>query len=176
MRTCLGIIGVLLALTIVAALSTSWIVVYIDDREEGIKVLIPAPVFLADVAFHVGDVYADELDLPPEAEEFLPLLLPLVEELVQAPDFELLHVEESDLDVSIRKTGNLFDISVVDGDQVVRVKVPVSALERAVRAVSNGQLEIGELAGMLRGISRIQVVSVSMPDQRCEGLDLVEVA
>ncbi len=165
MRSCLGIIGVLLALAIVVALSTSWVVVYVDDREEGIKVLIPAPVFLADIALHIGDVYADEVDLPPEAEEFLPLLLPLVEELVQAPDFELLHVEESDLDVSIRKTGNLFDISVVDGDQVVRVKVPVSALDRAARAVGDGRLEIGELAGMLHGISRTQVVNVSMPDQ-----------
>lgn len=165
MRTCFGIIGVLLALTIVAALSTSWVVVYVDDREEGIKLLIPAPVFLADIALHIGDVYADEVDLPPEAKEFLPLLLPLVEELVQAPDFELLHVEESDLDVSIRKTGDLFDISVVDGDQVVRVKVPVSALERAARAVGDGQLQIGELAGMLHGISRTQVVDVSMPDQ-----------
>jgi hypothetical protein len=165
-RSCLGIIGVLLALAIVAALSTSWVVVYVDDREEGIKVLIPAPmIFLADIALHGGDVYADEVDLPPEAKEFLLLLLPLVEKLVQAPDFELLHVEESDLDVSIRKTGNLFDISVVDGDQVVRVKVPVSALERVARAVGDGQLQIGELARMLHGISRTQVVNVSMPDQ-----------
>jgi hypothetical protein len=164
-RTCLGIIGVCLAIVLVAALSTSWVVVYVDDREEGIRLVIPAPVFLANIALRIGDYYVDDADIPPEAIEAMRLLPPLVDELLRAPDFELLRIEEPGLDVSIRKVGDLFDVSVVDGNQIVHVKVPVTALEAAARIAGDGRLRIGELPGILDGISRTQLVNVSTPDQ-----------
>jgi hypothetical protein len=164
-RTCLGIIGGCLAIILVAALSTSWVVVYVDDRKEGFRLVIPAPVFLANIALRIGDYYFDDADIPPEAIEAMRLLPPLVDELVRAPDFELLRVEEPGLDVSIRKVGDLFDVSVVDGDQIVHVKVPVTALEAAARIAGDGRLRIGELPGILDGISRTQLVNVSTPDQ-----------
>lgn len=165
MRSCLTIVGVFLAIVVVAALSTSWVVVYVDDRSEDFKIVVPAPVFLADIALQVGEAYVDDPELPAEAREALLMVPPLVEELAKAPDFELLRVEQPNLNVSVRKIGQMLDISVEEAEQTVHVKVPVHALERAAEAVSDGNLRIGELSGLLRGVSRTELVNVSMPDQ-----------
>lgn len=165
MRSCLTIVGVFLAIVVVAALSTSWVVVYVDDRSEGFKIAVPAPVFLADIALQVGEAYADLPELPAEAREALLMAPPLVAELAKAPDFELVRVEEPHLNVSVRKIGQMLDITVVDEEQDVHVQVPIHSLERAAGAFGDGHLRIGELSGLLRGVSRTELVSVSMPDQ-----------
>lgn len=165
MRILLGIVGVFLGLAIVTVLSTSWLVVYVHEKNEGWRLMVPAPVFLADIALRIGGVQAERIDLPPEALEVLPMLRPLVDELAKAPDFEMVHVEEHGLNVSIRKAGQGFDVSVIEDDQTVHVTIPMTALDAAARAAGDGQLRIGELAGMLRGVSHTKLVDVRQPDQ-----------
>lgn len=165
MRILLGIIGISLGLMIVTVLSTSWLVVYVHEKNEGWRLMVPAPVFLADMALRIGGVQAEKVDLPPEAREFLPMLRPIVDELAKAPDFEMVRVEEPGLRLSIRKVGQSFDISVVEDEQTVHVTVPMSALEAAARAAGDGQLRIGELAGAFDGVSRTRLVDVRQPDQ-----------
>ncbi len=165
MRILLGIIGVFLGLVIVTVLSTSWLVVYVHEKNEGWRLMVPAPVFLADIALWFGGAQAERVDLPPEALEFLPMLRPVVDELAKAPDFEMVHVEEPGLNVSIRKVGPSFAVSVVENDQTVHVTVPMAALEAAVRAAGDGQLKIGDLAGALHGVSHTKLVDVRQPDQ-----------
>jgi hypothetical protein len=164
-RVFLGIAGVFLGLVIVTVLSTSWLVVYVHEKNEGWRLMVPAPVFLADIALRIGGAQAERVDLPPEALEFLPMLRPIVDELAKAPDFEMVHVEEPGLNVSIRKVGQSFEVSVVDDEQTVHVTVPMTALKAAARAAGNGQLRIGELAGAFRGVSHTKLVDVRQPDQ-----------
>ena len=165
MRIFLGIVGVFLGLVIVTVLRTSWLVVYVHEKNEGWRLMVPAPVFLADMALRIGGAQAERVDLPPEALDFLPMLQPIVEELVKAPDFEMVHVEESGLNLSIRKVGQSFEVSVVEDEQTVHVTVPMAALESAARAAGDGQLRIGELAGALERISRTKLIDVRQPDQ-----------
>ena len=165
MRILLGIVGVFLGLVIVIVLSTSWLVVYVHEKNEGWRLMVPAPVFLADMAVRIGGAQAKRVDLPPEVLEFLPMLQPIVAELAKAPDFEMVHVEEPGLNLSIRKVGQSFEVSVVEDEQTVYVRVPVAALQAAARAASDGQLRIGELAGALDGISRTKLIDVRQPDQ-----------
>ena len=165
MRVFLGIVGGLVGLMIVTVLSTSWLVVYVHQKEEGWRLMVPAPVFLANIALRIGGAHAQQVDLPPEAREFLPMLRPIVDELAKAPDFEMVHVEEPGLNVSIRKVGQSFDVSVVDRDQTVHVTVPMAALHAAARAADDGHLRIGELAGALHGVARTKLVDVRQPDQ-----------
>lgn len=165
MRILLGIVGVFLGLLIVTLLSTTWLVVYVHEKNEGWRLLVPAPVFLADMALRIGGAQAKQVDLPPKALEFLPMLRPIVEELAKAPDFEMVHVEEPGLHVSVRKVGQSFEVSVVEDDQTVQVTVPMAALDAAARAAGDGRLRIGELAGALRGVSRTKLVDVRQPGQ-----------
>lgn len=165
MRIFLGIIGVFLGLMIVTALSTSWLVVYVHEKNEGWKLMVPAPVFLADVALRIGGLQAERVELPHEAREVLPMLQPIVDELEKAPDFEMVHVQEPNLNLSIRKVGQGFDISVVEDEQTVHVIVPMRALKAAARAASDGHLRIGELAGSFDGVSRTKLVDVRQSDQ-----------
>mgnify|MGYP007122485562 CR=1 FL=1 len=165
MRVFLGIVGVFLGLVIVTVLSTSWLVVYVHQKEEGWRLMVPAPVFLADIALRIGGAQAQQVDLPPEALEFLPMLRPIVDELAKAPDFEMVHVEEPGLSVSIRKVGQSFDVSVIDEDQTVHVTVPMAALQAAARAAGDGYLRIGELAGAFDCVSHTKLVDVRQPDQ-----------
>ena len=81
MRVFLGIVGGLVGLMIVTVLSTSWLVVYVHQKEEGWRLMVPAPVFLANIALRIGGAHAQQVDLPPEAREFLPMLRPIVDEL-----------------------------------------------------------------------------------------------
>jgi hypothetical protein len=164
-RILLGAAGVFLGLTIVTVLSTSWLVVYVHEKDQGWRLMVPAPVFLADIALTYAGAHAERVDLPPEAREFLPMLRPLVDELAKAPDFEMVRVQEPGLDLSIRKVGQKFEVSVVEDEQTVRVAVPMTALEAAARAAGDGQLRIGELAGALHGVSRTKLVDISQSDQ-----------
>jgi hypothetical protein len=165
-RTLLGITGVLLGLVIVTVLSTSWIVVYVHQKEEGWRLVVPAPVFLADIALRIGGAQAEQIDLPPEARQLLPMIRPIVDELSKAPDFEMVHVEQPDVSVSIRKVGQHFEVSVVDADETVHVVVPLAALQAAAQATEeDGRLRIGELAGALRGVSHTKLVDVRQADQ-----------
>lgn len=165
MRILLGIVGVFLGLVIVTVLSTSWLVVYVHEKNEGWRLMIPAPVFLADMALRIGGFQAERIDLPPEAREILPMLRPLVDELAKAPDFEMVRVEEPGLDLSIRKVGQSFEVSVVEDEQTVQVTVPMAALEAAARAGEDGRLGIGELVGALRGVSHTKLVDISQSGQ-----------
>jgi hypothetical protein len=164
-RIFLGIVGVFVGLVIVTVLSTSWLVVYVHQKEEGWRLMVPAPVFLADIALWIGGAQAQRVDLPPEALEFLPMLRPIVGELAKAPDFEMVHVEELGLNVSIRKIGQSFEVSVVDEGQTVHVTVPMAALQAVARAAGDGHLRIGELAGALHGVARTKLVDVRQHDQ-----------
>jgi hypothetical protein len=164
-RIFLGIIGVVLGLMIVAVLSTSWLVVYVHEKNEGWRLMVPAPVFLADLALRIGGVQAERVELPREAREVLPMLQPIADELEKAPDFEMVHVEEPGLNLSIRKVGQSFEVSVVEDEQTVHVTVPMSSLKAAARAASDGHLRIGELAGTFDGVSRTKLVDVRQPDQ-----------
>jgi hypothetical protein len=93
------------------------------------------------------------------------MLRPLVDELAKAPDFEMVHVKEPGLDLSIRKVGQSFEVSVIEGEQSVRVRVPMGALEATARAASDGRLGLGELAGALREVSHTKLVDIRQSDQ-----------
>lgn len=165
MRILLGITGAFLGLLIVALLSMSWVVVYVHDRDEGLRLVIPAPVFLAEIGLRLGGIHKNAIDLPPEAREALPLLRPLIEELRKAPDFEMVRVQEPGLDISVRKAGDTLDISVDDHGEQVRVKAPLSLVETAARAMEDGHLRIGELSGIFHGVSRMKLVDVHQDNQ-----------
>lgn len=165
MRILVGIVGIFLGLVIVTVLSTSWLVVYVHGKNEGWRLMVPAPVFLADMALRIGGAQAKHVDLPPEAREFLPMLLPIVNELAAAPDFEMVHVQQPGLDLSIRKVGQSFEVSVVEDKQTVYVTVPMAVLDVAARAATDGRLRIGELAGAFAGVSRTKLVDVRQADR-----------
>lgn len=106
-------------------------VVVVDVQEgDGMHIVVPVPLFLAQAAL----TFAPDEARYVECREFAPyqeMAVRILEELENQPDFVMVEVEDGNQKVIVRKVGKQLVIDVEEGaDQQVHVKVPIeSALE-----------------------------------------------
>ncbi len=106
-------------------------VVVVDVREAGPKghhIVVPMPLLAARVAAAFVPADKARLNLDPEAARHLPLAREAVQALADAPDCELVRVEQQDEQVVIRKEGQKLSVHVRSEREEVRVNVPLDML------------------------------------------------
>jgi hypothetical protein len=125
----------------------------VDVREGGpggMRIIVPVPLALARVALSFAPPEARYIQVP-EIAEYLPYAERLVEELRGAGDGLLVSVEDRDQTVRIRKVGDMLEVHVVDGDELIDVTVPLDAVLDMVRAYDGRGFDTRDL---LRAVGR----------------------
>ncbi len=156
------ILGVPIALLATVA---SLGVVVVDVREggpDGTRIVVPVPLVFAQAALAIAPAVApaDKLRIPDnEALEHIGLAREVLEALAQAPDGELVRVEERDELVVIAKEGRSLRIRVSGERENVSVNVP---LHLALQALpdEHGRIRTAALAGALSGVRFTDLVDV----------------
>jgi hypothetical protein len=142
-------------------------VVVVDVREggpDGHRILVPAPLVLAQAGLAVAPaVLEDEMRIPEEALEHMPLARDVLEALIAAPDGELVRVEERDEQVVIRKEGDNLVVRVHGKGEDVSVNVPLTLAVNALPD-SRGHLNSLAMAGSLSSLRFTDLVEVNDGD------------
>ena len=141
-------------------------VMVVDVREsgpDGHHIVVPVPQVLAQTALAVAPTIAHEKDLrihDAEALRHLPLARQVLQALAEAPDGELVRVEEREEQVVITKQGRSLHVQVHGGHgEDVDVNVP---LQLALQALpdAEGNIRTTALAAALGGVRFTDLVKV----------------
>jgi hypothetical protein len=155
------ILGVPIALLATVA---SLGVVVVDVREggpDGSRIVVPVPLVLAQAALAIAPAVApaENLRIPDEALEHIGLAREVLEALAQAPDGELVRVEERNEQVVITKEGRSLRVQVTGERENVSVNVPLSLALQALPD-EHGRIRTAALAGALAGVRFTDLVDV----------------
>jgi len=153
------------AALVASVASTSFMV--IDVREggpEGHRIVLPIPLFLVQAAASFVPTHETHIDVP-ELDEHLPTALRVIDALREAPDGELVRVEEADERVRISKVGDLLEIRVRGDHETVDVNVPLDVIADILHDAQDGEIEAGDVVAALRGMSRTNLVEVHDGDE-----------
>ena len=128
---------------------TGVVVVEVQERgPAGHHFVVPVPLVLAQAASGFVPEGKDRLDLG-EARQYLPMVEEMVKGLGEAPDAELVRVEQPDQRVRVAKVGATLEIKVTQRAQEedVAVTIPLSmarALVREARLTTLADVRHGE--------------------------------
>jgi hypothetical protein len=155
------ILGVPIALLATVA---SLGVVVVDVREggpDGSRIVVPVPLVLAQAALAIAPAVApvEKLRIPDEALEHIGLAREVLEALAQAPDGELVRVEERNEQVVITKQGRSLRVQVTGERENVSVNVPLNLALQALPD-EHGRIRTAALAGALGGLRFTDLVDV----------------
>ncbi len=136
---------------VVAVLILSWVVflgavyawagvatVRVTDVDEGIDLYLPVPMLVVEaVVTSATRGHSDHVRMELDAHfdqlgEYEPLVMALLSELEDCPDFTLVEVEEQGNFVKVRKRAGKLFVEVDDGGSQVRVSVPLRSVRRTV--------------------------------------------
>lgn len=139
-------------------------VVVVDVREggpDGSRIVVPVPLVFAQAALAIAPIAAPEhaLRLPHEAAEHMGLAREVLEALAQAPDGELVRVEERDEQVLISKQGDTLKVRVSGKREDVSVNVPLRLALDALPG-ADGRIRTAALAGALGSVRFTDLVEV----------------
>jgi hypothetical protein len=138
-------------------------VVVVDVQEggpDGHRIMIPVPLVFAQAALAAGPLVAEEeLRLPDEALEHVGIAREILEALAAAPDGVLVHVQEPDEEVIVRKEGDKLIVRVHGRKEEVSVNVPLH-LARSALPDSDGRISTMAMAGSLGGVRFTDLVEV----------------
>jgi hypothetical protein len=121
--------------------SLDWMVV--DVREggpSGQRIVVPFPLVVARAALAFAPPPAQSVATPPELREAAPMAAAVLDALREAPDAELVRVEQRGETVSIRKEGDSVRVFVENGKETVRVTLPLGAARAALDGASSGHV------------------------------------
>ena len=143
--------------------ATGVVVVDVKEARGGHHFVVPVPLALAQVAAAFVPAEKMRLRLPHEAEQYMPVARQVLTALAEAEDGELVRVEEPGQKVSIRKEGDIVRVSVDDGDEHVRVQVPIS-LALSVLPSAGSQVSASQAVLALQHARLTEVVNVQGKD------------
>jgi hypothetical protein len=144
-------------------------VAVVDVREggpNGTRIVVPVPLVLAQAAVAVAPAVAPEhaLRVPDEdVLEHMGLAREVIEALAEAPDGELVRVEERDELVVITKEGRSLHVRVHDGKDDVDVRVPLHVALAALPG-RDGHIRTAALAASLGSLRFTDLVDVHSGD------------
>lgn len=163
----IGIPLALLATVLTACFATG--VAVVDVREggpDGHRIVVPVPLMIAQAALAFAPVEASGLDLAehggPELREQLRAAHGVLEALADAPDGEIVRVEEPGQQVVVEKRGGSLHVEVHDGKDDVEVNVPLDAVLDAVSG--SGRIDASALVAGLRQARLSEIVNVQSGD------------
>ena len=148
-------------------------VVVVDVRQaDGPRIVVPVPLLLAQVAATMAPARATEHALRgmERAQRFLPVAEEVVAAIAEAPDAELVSVDDGNEHVRITKVGDQLQVRVEDGREHVAVNVPISMVEQTLRKAHHGRLYPEDVVAMLRDARMTDLVDVQ------DGADHVKIS
>jgi hypothetical protein len=139
-------------------------VVVVDVQEggpDGHRIIVPAPLVLAQAALAIAPAFAgEELRLPMEEIPHTEVARDILEALAAAPDGVLVRVEEPDEQVEIRKEGNTIVVRVQGKNgEDVSVNAPLS-LALSALPDADGNISTLAMAGSLSAVRFTDLVEV----------------
>jgi len=146
--------------------SSSCLVVDVKEGgPDGMHIVVPVPLFLAQIALSFVPEEHTRVPLA-EAAEYMPMAERFIAELEKIPDTELVRVEEEDELVVISKVGDVLEVEVFEGDgEQVLVNMPISAVQEILASFDGETFEASQAIAALRGISRTDLVHVRDGDE-----------
>jgi hypothetical protein len=132
LRTAIKVVGVLGALTLLLAVSVSWVVVRVVPAD-GPTIVVPAPLLLAQAVVDWSPVGREPIRLDPAFASYREPALATLRELRTSGDAELVRVESARETVAIMKRGDQLAVEVLQQDETVRVNLTLAAVERLLR-------------------------------------------
>lgn len=138
-------------------------VVVVDVREaDGPHIVIPVPLMVADVAARLApaDSTRHALRQLERVRQYLPVAEEIVVAVAEAPDAELVSVDDGDEHVRISKVGQEIRIRVDGHDENVSVNVPIELVRDALRKADHGRLYPEDFVAMLRHARMTDLVDV----------------
>jgi hypothetical protein len=144
-------------------------VLVVDVREggpDGHRILVPVPLVLAQAALAVAPAFApvDELRIPhKEALRHMGVAREVLQALADAPDGELVRVEERDELVVVAKEGRTLRVQVSGHRENVSVNVPLHLALQALPG-EDGRIPTAALAGALSAVRFTDLVDVQDGD------------
>ena len=139
-------------------------VVVVDVQEggpDGHRIIVPAPLVLAQAALAVAPAIAgEELRLPTEEVPHVEVARDIIKALAEAPDGILVKVEEPDEQVEIRKEGDKIVVRVQGKNgEDVSVNAPLS-LALSALPDADGNVSTVKMAGALGTVRFTDLVDV----------------
>lgn len=125
--------------------SMDWMVVDVKEGgPSGHRIVLPVPMALARAAVSLAP-QPQVAGAPAELREAAPAAQAALAALAEAPDFELVRVEQRDQVVSIRKEGEKLRIEVDSDRERVRVNVPLGAARTVLDGAASGHVRTAAL-------------------------------
>jgi len=159
-------IGVILAaipLSLMALVAGTGVLV-VDVREggpDGHRFIVPVPLILAQAA--AGFVPQNKARIPldrPELREYLPIAEQVLQALADAPDGELVRVEQRQETVVVTKVGDTLQVRVKGPREEVSVNLPLKMALEVLRQCRDGRVEARSLVGTLHQARMTNLVEV----------------
>jgi hypothetical protein len=142
-------------------------VVVVDVKEkDGTRIVVPVPLVLAQVAATLAPANATQRAVHgmERAQKFLPLAEEMVAAIAQAPDAELVSVDDGDEHVRISKVGDEIQVRVDGRREHVRVNVPIDLVRGTLSKAHHGRLYPEDVVAMLRNARMTDLVDVQDGD------------
>lgn len=139
-------------------------ILWVDVQEggpSGHHIIVPVPLLAVQAAAAFVPAHAvREMELPAEAREALPAAERALEALAEAPDGELVRVEDRGETVIVRKVGNTLEIRVSGRRENVNVNVPLDTALDVLHGLRDGRVHPSEIVGAVRGARFTDLVHV----------------
>jgi hypothetical protein len=145
---------------VVAATGVAWVDVKEGGRD-GMHIVVPVPLALAQTAAAFVPAPKQHIRLG-EAARYLPVAREALEALAEAPDGELVRVEERDELVVITKIGRSLHVEVKDHGEDVEVNVPIAMALQVLG--EDGTISPSRAIGALREARLTKLVEVNGRD------------
>lgn len=142
-------------------------VAVVDVKEkDGTHIVVPIPLVLAQVAATMAPPDATHRAMRgmERARKFLPLAEEIVAAVADAPDAELVSVDDGDEHVRISKAGREIQVRVDGRREHVRVNVPIEMVQDTLSKARHGRLYPEDVVAMLRSARMTDLVDVQDGD------------
>jgi hypothetical protein len=159
-------------LAMVGVVAGTGVVVVDVKQSDGPRIVVPVPLLLAQMAASMAPARATEHALRgmERAQRFLPVAEEVMAAIAEAPDAELVSVDDGNEHVRITKAGDQLQVRVEDGREHVAVNLPIAMVEQTLRKAHHGRLYPEDLVALLREARMTDLVDVQ------DGTDHVKVS
>ena len=144
-------------------------VVVVDVRpHDGPRIVVPVPLLLAENVARLAPTHHAQHALRglDRVHKYMPVAEEVVAALAEAPDAELVRVEDGREHVRISTVGDMLQIRVQSPDEKVAVNVPIRLVQNALRQAHHGRIDAGALVASLRQARMTDLVVVDDRDDR----------
>lgn len=163
-------VGVALAavpLAMAGVVAGTGVVVVDVKQSDGPRIVLPIPLLLAETAARFAPVGRTDRAFRglERAQRYLPVAEEVLAAIADAPDAELVRVEDGREQVRISKVGSMLEIRVKDGHENVSVNVPLDMVREVLAQAHHGNMNAGDLVATLRQARLTNLVEVVDRDQ-----------